>query len=106
MNRFILAIVTVLAIPAVGWSCNPVALVAPQVYAAPIVAQQVVAAPVVYQPVVQAVQVQQVAYAAPLQLAVVQNHHCRQALRAQRQQLKHGQPVRNALRIIAPPYGR
>lgn len=84
MKSFILAITTVLAIPAVGMCCNPVAIVAPQqaFYAAPVVQQQVV-----YQPMVQAVQVQAVAYAPVVQQVAI-GHHCRQAVRVQRQRIR------------------
>jgi hypothetical protein len=87
MKYLIPAIVAVVSLCATSaQACNPVAIVAPQqaFYAAPVYAQQIVAAPVVYQ-----AQVQAVNYAAPLQLAIVDNHHCRQAVRVQRQRFRN-----------------
>lgn len=85
MTKFIPAFVAVVLLgAAVSNACPPVAIVAPQqaFYAAPVVQQQVV-----YQPMVQAVQVQAVAYAPVVQQVAI-GHHCRQAVRVQRQRIR------------------
>ena len=72
-----------LVTPGIAAACNPVQAIV----AAPVYAQQFVAAPVVYQAQVQAVQVQAVAYAPVVQQVAI-GHHCRQAVRVQRQRIR------------------
>lgn len=88
MFRSILALVVALAIPAATHACNPVQSITSyqsSAFVAPIVVQPVYQP--VYQAQVQAVQVQAVAYAPVVQQVAI-GHHCRQAVRVQRQRIR------------------
>ncbi len=91
MIRSLVFVATVLAAPAVAMCCNPVAIVAPQVYSQAIVAQPV------YQPVVAQV-------VAPVSYAVAAPIVQQQVVVKQRV-VQRRQPLRRAAQIVLPPYG-
>ena len=87
-------VAVVLLVAASAQACNPVAAIVAQ----PVYAQQIVAAPIVYQP--QVVQ----AFVAPVSYAVAAPVVVQQVV--VRQRIVHRHPMRNALRVGTPPFGR